>query len=169
MLKNILSPKTCAGCRICCIFDKYDVWETPVISGALKSRIEAERPDLKFISKGNSGAFIFNMEDTWDDSEEIFRCPALDPSKGCTLGENKPFDCKIWPYRIMDLNGVLVITIASICPEMYGKPLKALCDELENGLADKIYEEAMKEPAIIKPYENGYPVLKVLDTENKEM
>ncbi len=164
MLKNILSPKTCAGCRICCIFDKYDVWETPVISEELKARIEAADPSLRFVSKGDSGSYIFNMEESWDEGEEIFRCPALDPDSGCTLGENKPFDCKIWPYRIMELNGAQVISIASICPDMYEKPLKALIDELDSGLADKIFAEAEKNPAIVKPYENGYPILKVKRT-----
>lgn len=161
MLKNILSPNTCAQCRICCIFDKYDVWETPVISEELKGKISAERNDLRFAAKGDSGAYIFNMEDSWDEEKELFICPALDAEKGCTLGENKPFDCKIWPYRIMDLNGTLVISIASICPDLYEKPLGALVGELDNGLAEKIFAEAERNPAIIKPYEQGYPILKV--------
>ena len=161
MLKNILSPKTCANCRICCIFDKYDVWETPVITSELKDRLMSSRPDLKFVSKGDSGAYIFNMEECWDDKEEIFRCPALDPSKGCTLGDDKPFDCKIWPFRIMELGGRQVISVASICPELYSKSLKMLCDELDSGLSDIIFAEGEKNPAIVKPYEQGYPILKV--------
>ena len=164
MLKNILSPQSCAKCRICCIFDKYDVWETPVISDELYEKLKETRPDLKFVSKGGSGAYIFNMESTWDEKEELFRCPALDPQKGCTLGELKPFDCKIWPYRIMELGDRRVITIASICPEMYSKPLNKLVEELETGLADVIFAEADKNPAIIKPYEQGYPVLAVQKT-----
>lgn len=159
MLKNILSPSDCAKCRICCIFDKYDVWETPVIPGELRSRIAAERDDLKFVQKGCEDAYIFNMEDTWDEEKEIFLCPALDPQKGCTLGENKPFDCRIWPYRIMEFGGKRVITIASICPEMYSKPLSALVEQLEKGLADVIFAEADKNPSVVKPYEHGYPIL----------
>lgn len=161
MLRNILSPDTCAKCRICCIFDKYDVWETPVISEELKERISASHPDIRFVSKGDSGAYIFNMEDTWDDEKELFTCPALDPEKGCMLGENKPFDCMIWPYRIMELNGARVISIASICPDMYAKPLNMLIKELDDGLADIIFAEAEKNPAMVKPYEQGYPILKV--------
>lgn len=164
MLKNILSPQSCAKCQICCIFDKYDVWETPVFSRELYEKLNETRPDLKFISKGSPDAYIFNMESTWDEKEELFRCPALDPKKGCTLGELKPFDCKIWPYRIMELGGRRVITIASICPEMYSKPLNKLVEELETGLADVIFAEADKNPAIIKPYEQGYPVLAVQKT-----
>ncbi len=161
MLKNILSQQTCAKCRICCIFDKYDVWETPVISPALYNRLAKNRPDLKFVSKGDSGAYIFNMVSSWDEEKELFICPALDPEKGCTLGENKPFDCKIWPYRIMELGGKRVIAAASICPEIFSKPLKVLVKELESGLGDMIFSEADKNPAIVKPYEQGYPILAV--------
>ncbi len=168
MLKNILSPKTCAGCRICCIFDKYDVWETPVISEELKERILSERDDISFVSRGGTGAYIFNMDKCWDDKDELFYCPALDKQKGCTLGENKPFDCKIWPYRVMELGDKRVITVASICPDMYSKPLKELVDELDGGLGTAIADYVKKCPAIVKPYEHGYPVLCLLEKYERE-
>ncbi|MGN0641562.1 MAG: YkgJ family cysteine cluster protein [Huintestinicola sp.] len=162
MLKNILSNKTCAGCKICCIFDSYDIWETPVISAELKDRILAERSDISFMSKGDSeNSYLFKVLPCEIDGRGLFACPALDSKTGCTLGENKPFDCKIWPYRIMELGGRQVISIASICPELYNKPLKQLVDELENGLADKIFAEADKNPDMIKPYQDGYPILLV--------
>lgn len=159
MLKKILSSDTCAQCRICCIFDKYDVWETPVISNELREKISEKFPGMRFASKGD--AFIFNMEECWDEEKELFTCPALDPQKGCTLGDLKPFDCKIWPYRIMELGGRQVISIASICPEMFSKPLSELTKALDEGLAEKIFAEAEKNPDMVKPYEQGYPILKV--------
>lgn len=162
MLKNILSPDACARCRICCVFDKYDVWETPVFSEEKKSAALRENPRLRFVSKGGTGAYIFNMEDNFDSKTELYTCPALDPEKGCTLTEGKPFDCKIWPYRIMSFGGENVIAIASICPELYAKPLSVLCGELDNGLADIIFREAEKNPAIVKPYEQGYPILRAV-------
>ena len=67
MLEGILSPKTCAACRICCNFDKYDVWDTPVITAELKERIEERFPQIRFVENGDSGAYIFNMSGTWDD------------------------------------------------------------------------------------------------------
>ena len=161
MLKNILSNETCAKCRLCCIFDKYDVWETPVITKELYNRLSAERPDLKMVSKGGNDGYVFNMEDCWDEADELYRCPALDPKTGCTLGDSKPFDCRIWPYRVMDLNGTRVISIASVCPDLYKKPLNLLVEELDNGLGDIIFAEAAKNPAIVKPYQQGYPILKV--------
>lgn len=162
MLKNILSPDTCAECRICCIFDKYDIWETPVVSGALKDKITAEHSDIRFIFKGDSkDSFLFVCRNETIGGEDLYVCPALDHGKGCVLDDNKPFDCRIWPYRIMEFEGRQAITVASICPDMYSKPLKSLIDELKNGLADEIFDYADKNPDIVKPYQDGYPILLV--------
>ncbi len=162
MLKNILKSSDCASCRICCVFDKYDIWETPVLDGELKDRISERFPKLSFVKKGDG--WLFRMEGSEDD---LFYCPALDRDSGCTLGDDKPFDCRIWPYRIMELGGRRVISIASICPTMYSKPLSELCGELERDrLAEKIFAFADSHPYIVKPYEEGYPILKVEKERN---
>ena len=49
MLKNILSGNDCAKCRICCVFDKYDIWETPVVDDELYSKVMAAYPETEFI------------------------------------------------------------------------------------------------------------------------
>ncbi len=158
MLKNILKGSDCASCRICCIFDKYDIWETPLLDDELKAAVSERFPDAAFVSK--DGGWIFRMN---EDEDGLYRCPMLDPDSGCLLGDSKPFDCKIWPYRIMELGGKRVISIASICPTMYAKPLSELCGELDkNGLAEKIAAYADSHPGAVKPYENGYPILKVI-------
>ncbi len=157
MLKNILSGSDCASCRICCIFDKYDLWETPVLDAPLKKLIEEKFPGVSFVQKEDG--WIFRMEESED---ELYYCPMLDSKTGCRLGDDKPFDCRIWPYRIMNVGGKRVISIASICPTMYEKPLRQLCEELDrNGLAEKIFAYADKHPYAVKNYEEGYPVLKV--------
>lgn len=156
MLKNILKSSDCASCRICCVFDKYDIWETPVLDNDLKERVSERFPELAFVRKGDG--WLFRMEESGDG---LFYCPALDRDSGCILGADKPFDCKIWPYRIMEFGGKRVISIASICPTMFAKPLSELCAELEHdGLAEKIFAFADAHPDIIKPYEDGYPILK---------
>ncbi len=155
MLKNILSGSECAECRICCVFDKYDIWETPVITNDLKAKINEDYPDTEFISKGNS--YLFRMR---EDDDELYYCPMLDKQTGCRLGDNKPFDCRIWPYRVMNFGGKRVISIASICPSLYKKPLSELVYELDkNGLANIIFEYADENPDIVKEYQKGYPIL----------
>lgn len=170
MLRDILTPADCARCRKCCTFEKYEVWETPLIPQELKEKIEQRFPSVHFIKKGETGAYIFNMSEEWDDAAECFFCPALDPKKGCILGELKPFDCDTWPYRIMDMQGQLVIGLSSLCPELYAKPLEELVKELENGLADKIYSYAEKYPQVVRPYEHGHIILnvKVMKSEDNQ-
>lgn len=155
MLKNILSGESCAKCQLCCIFDKYDIWETPTVNDELAAKIKESFPKVDFIEKENGARILKCIPDG-----ELFNCPLLDKKIGCKLGDEKPFDCKIWPYRIMELGGRRVISIASICPEMYKKPLLELVGELEkNDLAKKIFAEADKHPEMVKPYQKGYPIL----------
>ena len=154
MLKKILSGSSCAKCRLCCVFDSSDVWETPVFTEEIKNKILSEKPDTQFIKK-DSG-FILNAGELADD--QLFTCPAL-TEKGCMLGDDKPFDCRIWPYRIMNVGGKRAITIASICSELYNRPLSQIIDFLKEGLAQQIFSYADSHPEIVKPYEQGYPVL----------
>lgn len=154
MLKKILDGKACAECRLCCVFDRYDVWETPVFTEEIRNKIIENRPGTKFVSK--DGGYIFRVEEF--DKDGLFSCPAL-TENGCFLGDDKPFDCRIWPYRIMEVGGRRAITIASICGELYNRPISQLVEFLKEGLANKIFDYANEHPEIIKPYYDGYPVL----------
>lgn len=154
MLKKILNSGTCAECRLCCVFDRYDVWETPVFTEKIRDIILDSKPGTEFVSK--DGGYIFKVGNLSDDG--LFSCPALTET-GCMLGDEKPFDCRIWPYRIMEINGRRAITIASICEELYNRPLSQLVEFLKDGLADEIFSYADSHPEIVKPYYEGYPVL----------
>jgi len=154
MLKKILESKTCADCKLCCIFDHYDIWETPVFDEKTMIKLKSLK-NADFIKK--DGGYISKAEKF--DSEGLFTCPALDPESGCILGDEKPFDCRIWPYRIMKIGDKRVISIASICSAMYNKPLSELVGFLKEGLADTIFRYADEHPEIIKPYDTSYPVL----------
>lgn len=154
MLKKILSGESCANCRLCCVFDRYDVWETPVFTEDIKNKILEKAPDTQFLPV--EGGYIFKVSEF--DDEGLFSCPAL-TENGCMLGDEKPFDCRIWPYRIMNVGGRRVITIASICDELYNRPLSQLVDFLKEGLGEKIFAYADAHPEIVKPYYEGYPVL----------
>ena len=156
MLKKILSPETCSKCRVCCVFDKNDVWEIPLISEEIYNNISTERPELIMIPRGEK-SHVFDMQFKEDG---LTYCPALSEN-GCTLGENKPFDCRIWPFRVMKKENSLVITISPVCehidPESYD------VTELSETLAPIIFEEAEKNPDIIKEYIDGYPIVAIKD------
>ncbi len=156
MLTKLLSRATCADCRLCCIFDQYDVWETPVLSETVKARAQALLPDVRFVSKGTA-SYLFRVDEF--DSEGLFRCPLLDPAKGCMLGTEKPFDCQIWPFRIMELEGRQAITIAPLCEAMAAQPLGTLLSFLKEGLSETIFAYAQANPDVVKPYDPMYPIL----------
>ncbi|MCR4790179.1 MAG: hypothetical protein K5839_03775 [Treponemataceae bacterium] len=105
MLSKILSKEDCANCRFCCSFRRQSLWESPFKLSA--------------------------SYQTQDENEEI-PCDYLDKKSGCTLtDENKPFDCKIWPFRVMKDDDEIFITMATTCPALQKKSEKEIKDFLE--------------------------------------
>lgn len=153
MLSKILSKSSCAKCRVCCVFDKYDVWETPVINDALRGKIEKSYPEQKFVSKGEKSS-LFIMEPAADG---LFYCPMLTET-GCALGDEKPFDCRIWPFRIMRVGGLRAITLSPVCESVFSLPMKEIFDFAKE-LAPKVFAYADENPDIVKDYEEGYPII----------
>lgn len=87
---------------------------------------------------------------------ELFFCPMLCET-GCTMGEEKPFDCKIWPFRVMrDDTGIVRIAVASYCPGMASYTDAQLHDFLSEELAQQVLSYAEQHPAHIKAYSSQY-------------
>ena len=57
MLKGLLSPSSCASCRVCCVFDREDCWEMPLIKPELAKLIEKDYPEVKIKKTGVCGVF----------------------------------------------------------------------------------------------------------------
>lgn len=154
MIKEILDQRVCAGCRMCCVFDRYDIWETPVFEADTMKKVLDTNPDAKFAPVGSG--YVINAGEIADG--ELFCCPALTDS-GCILGDEKPFDCRIWPFRIMDHDGCRVIAVSSLCEEIHGRDHEELKKFLKKGLAETIFSYADKNPQIIKPFYGNYTVV----------
>lgn len=155
MLKKILSSESCAKCRICCGFVEDDKWEIPLIFGEMREKIE-EKLGVKLNPRGDE--FVFDME---FDGEKVVYCPAAS-EHGCTLGELKPFDCLIWPFRVNSLGEMRVITVSPVCETVSSLPLKTLSEFVRaDDFAKTLFNTAHEHPDIVKPYINGYPILAV--------
>ena len=142
MLKSVLTKEQCAGCRICCSFTMEDVWEAPVLTNfQTKEKYRAE----------------YNFKT----SEEILLCPMLNEKEGCILGDNKPFECKIWPLRVFRDENHIKIGIAKICPAFSEQSDEKLIELLRGGLYDAINEECKRNPEIVKESADGYRMLKI--------
>lgn len=156
MNDHIITREECAVCRYCCIFDSSDLTEMPIIPDAMKKELEKRFPDLKFHPHG--ACWMFQVE---PDEEGLYRCP-MHSEQGCILGDQKPFDCLIYPFCIMRWDSRLVISLTSECAAAYNKPLAQMMDVLEQGLADRIFAEAKANPDFVRDFVDGAVILKML-------
>lgn len=117
-----------------------------------------------FVEKEHNGCRYGQMDLTagykTPDAQEEVPCAFLDAHRGCVLSqEDKPFDCKIWPLRIMDKDGKKVIALTPTCPSINQQPLQVMEELVQSGLGQQIFEYAKGHPYIIKIYKEGFPVL----------
>lgn len=157
MLTEILSRSECAECRVCCVFDRSDVWEMPLITPDLAEKLKADYPEIKL--KKISEKASCQVTDAEFDGEGLCTCPLL-TEKGCALGENKPFDCRIWPFRVMKKGNLLLLTLSPVCGSVSSLSV-AKVSEFVPEIAPKILEEVKRNPEMVKEYIEGYPIFAV--------
>lgn len=158
MLSSILSKSQCAACKFCCSFRRQSLWETPLFLPEVVEKLSKPN-EYGVVGEFRDGQIILGGYKTGDPEEEV-PCTFLDPRRGCILKpEDKPFDCSIWPLRIMRKDGELVIALTPTCPSVGAVPSQALVNLVKNGLGDKIFEYAKTHPEIIKEYREGFPII----------
>lgn len=157
MLSKILSREECAKCRICCEFDDDDLWETPIICDDTIEKVLDINPAQEFSETEFNGNKLRLLK--LQKENDIYTCSMLDKSKGCMLGsENKPFDCKIWPLRVMKKDEKTVIALSPVCPIVAAKPIEDIkC--VAKDLSERIFSQAKLYPEIVKNYIEGYKIL----------
>ena len=118
MLKDVLSPDDCARCGFCCSFRRQSLHLTPLFAAETVAEIRRLHPEARFRTLPNSATTI-DIGDQYrtDDSEEEALCPFN--RKGCVLPPHlKPFDCKLWPFRLMKRGDGLVLALVPTCPRI---------------------------------------------------
>lgn len=164
MLSKVLKKETCAECRFCCSFRRCSLWETPLFSKEVMDLLEQNGCKTIFKKQQISGIEYGQMDLTdkykTQEFDEEAACEFLDTHKGCTLSDDeKPFDCKIWPLRIMNKDGRCVIALTPTCPAINKISLEDMKALVQDRLGEVIYEYAKRHPYIIKEYKEGFPVL----------
>ena len=158
MLSSILSKHQCATCKFCCSFRRQSLWETPLFPPEVVEKL-SQPNEYGVVGVFRDGQIVLGGYRT-DDTEEEVPCTFLDPHKGCILKpEDKPFDCSIWPLRIMNKDGELVIALTPTCPSIGATPSPELIELVKNGLGEKILTYAKEHPYIIKEYRAGFPII----------
>ncbi len=164
MLRSILSPSECAECKFCCSFRRCSLWETPRFDAEQTAELQRKYPRAKF--KSVDGVYTIDIDGCYktDDPEEEALC-WFNEGKGCILGEDKPFECAVWPLRVMRKDSQLVIVLSPGCRVLSSKPLSDIQRLVDAGLGEKMLEHARKIPEYVREYREGYPVLMVSQEE----
>lgn len=154
MLTEILTRESCANCRVCCVFDKEDYWEMPLIKSDLVEKLTKEYPEVQLLQTGRCSVFKPEFN-----SEGLCTCPML-TEKGCALGDDKPFDCRIWPFRVMRKGDLLLLTLSPVCETVSSRTVSEISRFAEK-LSSTVFKEAEENPEMIKNYVEGYPIFAV--------
>lgn len=178
MLSSILSKSDCAACKFCCSFRRQSLWETPVFYEEDIQGIKKLFPEVKFreletengscegpqTAAAKSKVYTFDIYDKYktDDAEEEAPCPFLDTEKGCSLPpELKPFDCKIWPLRVVrlpegneftEVSARLAVVLTPTCPAINKVPFEKVKALAASGPGKTILDYAARHPQMIKEY-----------------
>ena len=157
MLKEVLSPENCARCGFCCSFRRQSLNLTPYFAKETVDEISRLHPEARFKTLPN-GAVTIDIDDKYRtaDSEEEALCPFN--RNGCILPEHlKPFDCKLWPFRLMKCGDGLALALVPTCPWIERDPAKL--EATAAVVAKKAMEYAKTHPEIAIEYRPDYQVV----------
>ena len=154
MLKEIFTPAVCAQCRLCCNFHKESAWESPFLPEDLALKMSSEGAEVKKRAQGG-WSFVYHFIDS-----EARNCPRLDIHSGCMMSEEeKPFECKIWPLRIMKKENRLTVGKYRGCPGIQGEAGKRLDLLVGTRLLKTLLDFAAKNPDAVRPFSSEYDIL----------
>ena len=155
MLKEIFSPSDCAVCRLCCNFHPSSVWESPFIPETQARRLEREGIPMERRETGG-WSFRFHFE-----ADEAVNCPKLDPAHGCTFPNNdeKPFECQIWPLRLMGEGGRLLLGRYRDCPALTGDRAERLDRFARGALLETLLAFVAKNPESVRRRSPEYEII----------
>lgn len=168
MLTAIFSPSQCASCKLCCNFHRSSAWETPFLEPELIRKLPELTSQLQLfhveLQKRPDGSSTFKLPFQTTSADETANCPMLDTGSGCRLPrEQRPFECRIWPLRVMRLDsGATVLGCYDACPALDTATAGKLADYAHHTLRKTIIEHAKKFPQTIRPYDSHYRILEAL-------
>ena len=157
MLKEVLSPENCARCGFCCSFRRQSLNLTPYFAKETVDEISRLHPEARFKTLPN-GAVTIDIDGKYRtaDSEEEALCPFN--RNGCILPEHlKPFDCKLWPFRLMKCGDGLALALVPTCPWIERDSTKL--EATAAVVAKKAMEYAKTHPEIAIEYRPDYQVV----------
>jgi Fe-S-cluster containining protein len=153
MLGRVLKPEDCKKCKECCKFFLDEDWDIPILTKSEKNLQQYDSNIVYF----RSGLWKINILGL--NNEERIACPFLVEDTGCILKNNKPFECRIWPFNIMrQKKNKLFIALSKECPVINKCDKKELIAIVMKN-KDELINAALENPEIIKNFNDNYEVI----------
>jgi len=76
--------------------------------------------------------------------------------RGCALGEGKPAECAMYPFRVMRLGQYKVIALCKYCKAVMDLPLSEIVQFAERK------QEQFLSVGVVKEYNDEYIILKII-------
>ncbi len=157
MLTNIISSADCASCKLCCNFLRSSAWETPALDKELVFLLQEEGIPLVQRPDGSTSFYLHYCSES---ENETALCPMLSPLTGCSLPRRmRPFECRIWPLRLMKQSGHLVIGLYKYCPALDEERRLALVELACTKLLPYLLEYAQKHPLSVRDVNPNYDTI----------
>ena len=153
MLSQFISGSVCAECRFCCRFSPQSIWEMPLFPAETMEAVRAKAAGpVTFVREGD----CFRIDAGKVCGE--YMCPFLDVRSGCVLdAETKPFDCRIWPLRVMRVRGEPAVCLTPTCPQV--SMTETFVSHVRRHLAADLFAYAQAHPFVIKEYRENFPLI----------
>ncbi len=157
MLTDCFSPTQCAQCKLCCNFRRCSAWESPALDS---EQIFLMQEMCIPLEKRADGTTSFFLNFSSDSQNEVANCPMLDTHSGCMLPrEQRPFECRIWPVRIMKKHSSLVIGIYANCPALLNGGFEKLKDFTLDKLLPDLLDYAQRHPQAVREFDSAYRII----------
>jgi len=156
VLREILQKDTCATCRYCCVFERTSLGELPHLVADAAKRIEPIFPDRqRQDDKTHWKSISLNGTYRTDDPRETLPCSFLNPKTGCELSDDeKPLECRIWPFRVMERDGRTILALCTDCPGI--KNLEVAFAFARTKLREKLRAIRTVKPLFVQPFRDNY-------------
>ncbi len=166
ILPQIVPSQTCATCEVCCRFPERDSFLRPYFTPQEIARAVARGVDeTRFPHPDGCQIEVAPHPDG-----EGFLCPALDPiTSRCTIYEDRPLDCRLYPFALMwDASRRHIVLGWDVkCPYMRDAPsaeIAAAVDGLAGLLeSDDTVGTLAEHPRLIGRFQDDVVIVRQLD------
>lgn len=156
MLESILKQSDCSSCKLCCKFQEDELIDAPTFTIEEVIKAKSLCNQVQFHERDGINQIILLPY------QDKYICPLLSPT-GCLMGEERPFDCKSWPFYLMKQNNRFLIALSKECPVVARKSIIDILSCLSSEFISQCETIISRYPAMVTEYNRDMIVVKYLN------